>query len=136
MAEEMRPASPEQAPDPSDNYERSHPEHEAGMGRLDNNKATPAPQPSGDQESAKNRQEPRQINAHEVTDGRATGDDKEHLDQARPGDAASRHGRTAPERPNHSMHDEEPDGWDQAPTDIHDPRQKRHPRTEGRGGTP
>ena len=38
-AEENRPASPQQAPDPSDNYERSHPEHEAGMGRLDNNKA-------------------------------------------------------------------------------------------------
>ena len=35
----------------------------------------------------------------------------------------------------HSMHDEEPDGWDQAPTDIKNPRDKRHPRTEGKGGT-
>jgi hypothetical protein len=34
------------------------------------------------------------------------------------------------------MKDEEPDGWDQAPTDIHDPKQKRHPRQEGKGGTP
>jgi hypothetical protein len=34
------------------------------------------------------------------------------------------------------MKDEEPLGWDQAPTDIKDPRQQRHPRTEGKGGTP
>jgi hypothetical protein len=32
--------------------------------------------------------------------------------------------------------DTEPMGWDQAPTDIHDPEQKRHPRKEGKGGTP
>jgi hypothetical protein len=45
MAEQMRPASKKQAPDPSRNYERSRPEDEAGMGRLDNNVATPAPGP-------------------------------------------------------------------------------------------
>lgn len=39
-------------------------------------------------------------------------------------------------QPDHSMLDEEPDGWDQAPTDIHDPKMKRHPRKEGKGGTP
>lgn len=39
-------------------------------------------------------------------------------------------------QPDHSMFEEEPDGWDMAPTDIHDPRQQRHPRTEGKGGTP
>ena len=33
-----------------------------------------------------------------------------------------------------SMHTEEPDGWDQAPQDIHNPRQKRHPRPDGKGG--
>jgi hypothetical protein len=32
------------------------------------------------------------------------------------------------------MKDEEPLGWDQAPTDIHDNRQQRHPRREGKGG--
>ena len=113
MAEQNRPASPQQAPDPSDSYERSHPEHEAGMGRLDNNKATPTNQPDKQDETVKNRQDPqRQINAQETAN------------------------RPAPQQPDHSMNDEEPDGWDQAPNDIHDPKQKRHPRTEGKGGTP
>ena len=39
-----------------------------------------------------------------------------------------------PHQPDHSMNDEEPTGWDQAPNDIHNPRHKRHPRTEGKGG--
>lgn len=34
-----------------------------------------------------------------------------------------------------SMKTEEPDGWDQAPQDITDPRQKRHPRPDGVGGS-
>src|SRR4051812_44505367 len=100
MAEQMRPASPQQAPDPSRNYERSRPEDEAGMGRLDNNQATPTPDPD------------------------------------RPTDAVSNTRQPSEQQPDHSMHDEEPDGWDQAPTDISNPRAKRHPRTEGRGGTP
>ena len=113
MAEQMRPASPDQAPDPSNNYERAHPEREAGMGRMDNNKAIPQQQPDGEQQAVHNKQQPdRQINAQETT------------------------GRAAPQQPDHSMNEEEPDGWDQAPTDIHDNRQKRHPRQEGKGGTP
>ena len=115
MAEQNRPASPEQAPDPSFNYERSHPQREAGMGRLDNNKAVP--EQVGDQLDAAvpNKQRPdRQLNAQDA-----------------PAD-----GRPLPRQPDHSMHDEEPLGWDQAPTDIHDPRQQRHPHTEGKGGTP
>ena len=113
MAEQMRPASPEQAPDPSNNYERAHPEREAGMGRMENNKSTPQNQADGEQQAVHNKQQPdRQINADEAE------------------------GRPAPQQPDHSMHDEEPAGWDQAPTDIKDPQQKRHPRTEGKGGTP
>jgi hypothetical protein len=34
------------------------------------------------------------------------------------------------------MKEEEPLGWDQAPTDIQDPEHQRHPRREGKGGTP
>ena len=41
---------------------------------------------------------------------------------------------TDPDSIDHSMLDEEPDGWDLAPNDIHDPERKRHPRTEGKGG--
>jgi hypothetical protein len=117
MAEQMRPASPEQAPDPADNYERSKPENEAGMGRLDNDVATPTNDPDRQEESIKNRQDPQgQLNAQDVTNAR----------QANPPAC----------QPDHSMHDEEPDGWDLAPHDIQNPRGKRHPRTEGRGGTP
>ena len=111
MPNENRPASKEQAPDPATSYERAKPEKEAGMGRLDNNQAVPTDRPDRQQDAVTNRQDPtHQINA----------------DDAKP----------SPKQPDHSMHEEEPDGWDMAPTDIHDKRQQRHPRTEGRGGTP
>ena len=116
MAEQMRPASREQAPDPADSYERTNPGREAGMGRLDNNKATPQESPDKQESAVHNRQDgTRQLNADDVVNQR---------------------GGPAPEQPDHSMKDEEPLGWDQAPTDIQDPRQQRHPRTEGKGGTP
>ena len=68
MSEKMRPASPEQAPDPSDNYERSHPEREAGMGRLDNAGKNATPDQSADkiEQAVKNKQKPeRQVNAQD-----------------------------------------------------------------------
>ena len=120
-AEQNRPASPQQAPDPANNYERAHPENEAGMGRLDNNKAVPEASPDRQEQAVPNKQDPRrQINGQDTINPRG-----EPAPEA-----------PAPDQPDHSMHDEEPDGWDQAPTDISDNRQKRHPRTEGRGGTP
>lgn len=117
MAEQNRPASPEVAPDPSRNYERSRPEDEAGMGRLDNNRATPEASPDKTPAAVGNKSGQRQLNAHEGVDARAAN-------------------TPAPEQPQQSMKDEEPLGSDQVPQDIHDPRQKRHPRTEGKGGTP
>lgn len=126
---------PDQTQDPSDSYERSHPEHEAGMGRLDNNiNATPTERPDSTPKSVGNAQDPRrQVNAQDVVNDRAKQDPKETERQNRERAVA---GGPAANQPDHSMFDEEPDGWDQAPTDIHDPRQKRHPRHEGRGGTP
>src|SRR3954469_9623751 len=117
MAEQMRPASPNQAPDPASSYGREKPEKESGMGRLDNNmNATPTKEPDKMKQAVKNRQDgTRQINAH---------------------DPINQRGGPAPEQPDHSMKDEEPLGWDQAPTDIHDPERQRQPRTEGKGGTP
>ena len=85
------------------------------MGRMVNNAATPQASPDKSEAAVSNRQEPRQVNAHDVVNQR---------------------GGPAPVQPDHSMKDEEPLGWDQAPTDIKDPAQKRHPRTEGKGGTP
>ena len=117
MAEQNRPASPEVAPDPSRNYERSHPELEAGQGRLDNNRSTPEASPDKTPDAVENKSGKRQLNAHDVVNERAAN-------------------TPAPEQPQQSMEDEEPLGWDQAPKDIHDPRQQRHPRTEGKGGTP
>ena len=66
-AEQNRPASPKDAPDPSDSYERSHPENEAGMGRLDNNgDATPSKVPDRQNQTVSNVQDPsRQINAED-----------------------------------------------------------------------
>src|SRR4051812_22594353 len=116
MAEQNRPASPQQAPDPANSYERSHPGREAGMGRMDNNKAVPEQSPDKQDQAVSNRQDPaRQVNAQ---------------------DAVNQRGGPAPAQPDHSMKDEEPLGWDQAPTDIHDPERQRQPRTEGKGGTP
>ena len=116
MAEQMRPASPQQAPDPANSYERTNPDREAGMGRLDNNQAVPTDSPDQGQDAVRNKQDgTRQINAH---------------------DAVNQRGGPAPEQPDHSMKDEEPLGWDQAPTDIQNPTMQRHPRREGKGGTP
>lgn len=111
MAEQMRPASNAQAPDPSDSYERSHPEHEAGAGRLDNNAhATPREKPDQMPNAINNAQSPdRQLNAHE--------------------------NKQREVNPRHTMHDEEPLGWDQAPQGPAG-NAARQPRSGGKGGTP
>lgn len=89
MAEKTRPLSNADAPDPSFNYERSHPEREAGMGRLDNNKNT-TPRRSKDHiaDAVTNAQDgSKQLNAHE-------------------NDQAS--------NPNHAAANDQPLGWDKA----------------------
>ena len=75
---QSRPLSPKDAPDPSDSYERSHPEHESGMGRLDNNDdATPTDNHDHTSDAVKNKQDPtRQINAQDVVSERAKEDPK------------------------------------------------------------
>jgi hypothetical protein len=118
----MEVAMADQVPDPTRSYERAKPEAESGMGRLDNNKSTPTNQSDRPGQAVKNDQPPRQINAHEVNDQNRSNT---------PGSPPpSRH------QPDQSMNEEEPLGEDLTPTDIHDKRQKRHPRTEGKGGTP
>ena len=68
---QMRSASKELAPDPATSYERAKPENEAGMGRLDNDVATPADCPDQMEQAVENKQQLRQINANDVVDGRA-----------------------------------------------------------------
>jgi hypothetical protein len=70
MSEQMRPASKELAPDPATNYERAKPEKEAGMGRLDNNVATPAKSPDRIEDAVTHKQGLRQINAEEAGNDR------------------------------------------------------------------
>jgi hypothetical protein len=114
MADKMRPLSKENAPDPSDSYERSHPEHESGAGRLDNNSnATPRKAHDHMPKTAGNAQDgSRQINAHE---------------QGPPPVGAG--------QPDHAMNDEEPLGWDTTPTDLDNPTVKREPRAGAKGRT-
>lgn len=66
-ADEIKPA-----PDPSDTYERAHPEHESGFGRLDSDEFEIADGPDAIEKTIRNRQDgSRQVNAHELADGRA-----------------------------------------------------------------
>ncbi len=133
MASQMRPSSKQDAPDPAMAYERAQPEKESGQGRLDNNHdAVPEDRPDAAHRAVKNSQQStRQLNAEDVTSGLVEGN-PQHPGQSPAIPASNR----LPPQPDHSMHEEEPMGWDQAPTDIHDPRQQRQPRTEGKGGTP
>lgn len=120
MAEKPRPISPEAAPDPARSYGREDPRAEAGLGRLDTNRnATPTDAPDHVDGAVGNAQPPRQINAHELIDQRAGNQPAASAAEA-----------------DHSMKQEEPLGWDQAPTDIHNPRDQRQPKTAGKGGTP
>jgi hypothetical protein len=125
-----RPASPQHAPDPAAHFDRSKPETEAGRGNLSSPAARPTAtgQPD-DMDTAVNNAHPgdRQLNAHDDPGG--TGGAGQPLNEI---DLS----KAAPHQPDHSMHDEEPKGWDQAPTDNHNPRDQRHPRTGGQGGTP
>lgn len=120
---QMRPASKELAPDPATVYERAKPEKEAGMGRLDNNVATPERSPDKIDQAVIQKQDPdRQINAEDQMNERNAG----------PADGT----KINPPQPEQSLPEEEPLGWDQAPQDIHDSRYQRQPKTEGKGGTP
>lgn len=70
---QMRPASKELAPDTASSYERARPEKEAGMGRLDNNVATPTDSPDQIEQAVTHKQpSDRQLNAHEVGNERST----------------------------------------------------------------
>jgi hypothetical protein len=131
--DEGKPVSPQSCPDTARSYERAKPSKESGMGRLHSPATPESDSPDREEQAVKNQNEPRQLNAHDVIDQQA----EESPTEPRP--HATREGphadqAQADDQPDHSMHDEEPLGWDQAPQNIQDPRQKRHPRTKGTGG--
>lgn len=69
MARTERPGQPS-GPDPARSYERARPEEEAGMGRLDNNKATPARGGDPIKDAVSNRHASRQLNSQDVVNER------------------------------------------------------------------
>lgn len=72
-----RPLTAENAPDTARVYERAKPELEAGMGRLDNNKGTPADHTDHMSDAVSNKQALRQINAEDEEQSRPRGAGKE-----------------------------------------------------------
>jgi len=74
MASQNRPASPKNAPDPATSYERARPENEAGMGQLDMEDVIPEDRPDRETDATRNRHDPRQINARDLNDQRASED--------------------------------------------------------------
>src|ERR1700744_3973832 len=67
MAEQMRPASNKDAPDPSNSYERSHPEREAGMGKLHVPKPPRAATPGKMEKAGRHKQgATRQLNEEDI----------------------------------------------------------------------
>lgn len=131
-----QPIDPAVPPDPARTYERAKPEAESGMGRLTCDPSTPTDVPDQEDQAVGNRQDSRQLNTEQVQNDRKSEDPNapEQGEQAsHPGENPDQAARA---QPDHSMHEEEPLGEDTMPTDIRDKRQRRHPRTEGRGGLP
>src|SRR3954462_7077910 len=96
-----RPESPSKAPDPSQNYERAHPDRESPSGSTQQTYPRPHDHPD--------RAGPESTSRHTK---RPNADSMEK----------SSHDPAKREQPDHSMHDEEPLGWDQAPTETMSPR--------------
>ncbi len=129
MADKNRPLSSNEAPDPARIYERAKPEAEAGMGRMDNNPGTPTSRPDQADKAVHKTVPSRHLSAHDVVNPTGGAVPQYEHDQQ----ASSQ--STLPTQPDHSMNDEEPLGWDQAPQNIKNPSDKRHPKKEGKGGT-
>jgi hypothetical protein len=134
--EQMRPVSPAQAPDPASSYDRSDPDREAGLGRMDAPKATPHEHPDAMEQAVTHRQDgTRQLNADGDVNQRAAriptaGGSAPERSPAGGGTSLPR------QQPDHSMKEEEPLGADQRPLDISNPRDQRYPKRDGKGGTP
>ena len=136
---QMRPASPEQAPDPSSSYERSHPEHEAGLGRLDAPKYAPHPHPDSMEQAVTHRQDgTRQLNADGDVNQRASRIPAPGggVPERSPVGGGSDAGPLPGQQPDHSMKEDEPTDADLRPLDAQSPREQRYSKRDGKGGTP
>ena len=62
MAEQMRPASTKNPPDPTTHFDRQHPEHEAGAGKLTREAGdTPINRPDEMEAAVSNKRQPKEL---------------------------------------------------------------------------
>ena len=120
--DQSHPTTKSGAPDPATSYERAKPENESPQGTLQHTGADRGKNPATS--AHPDRAGPESTSERHTN--RPNTDSAENSTRVQPS--------VNPGTVQHSMKEEEPTGWDQAPTDIHDPRQQRHPRTEGKGG--
>ena len=150
-------------PDTARTYERAQPDKESGTGQMTGNQFTPAPEDDEEGEAVTNQSESRELTADDAVNQRDTPDlSKEDGSQQQPLGEQHQQGRqqnqmssdpeparpaTAEEHdpaapisapPDHSMKEEEPLGWDEAPMGRGQfpAGNTRHPRQGGKGGTP
>lgn len=121
-------------PDPHHSYERADPNAESGMGDLDRAESTPTNRPDSHQDA--NRHRPGgKAPTNEEPAGQPPTDpapgDHAPIDEVEVGIGQEPNTQAEIEG---SMHTEPPLGEDLMPTDIRDPKQKRHLRTSGKGG--
>lgn len=131
MAEQMRPASKSEAPDPANSYERAKPERESLSGQLSVPKTTPPVTGDKQHKAVENRQDP---SSNLVSDPGAHG--KTHSEERGRSQDLPVPGSIAAKQPQHSMKDEEPIGSDLRPQEHLPADQRRQPRTGGKGGAP
>ena len=85
MASHNRPSSDRKAPDPARGYGREEPQAESGQGRLDNDVSTPTNEPDKMGNAAKNKQKPRQLNAHDTSSQRSARSPEQSVKAGRKG---------------------------------------------------
>ena len=90
------------APDPSDSYERSHPENEPGLGRMNRTDNTPHEQAEGHADSRDNEPRQQDLSADEIQDQGKSLDPTDSSAHGDRGDAdeAEATGRRSPENQN------------------------------------
>ena len=153
-----------EVPDTANTYERAKPAQEDVGGQMDANQFTPAPEDDEIDEAVVNQSESRELTADDAVNQRDTPDlsDIDPTQQrARPephqqgrqqnlqesSEAETDEPATSAEHdpskpisppPDHSMKEEEPLGWDEAPMGRGQfpAGNTRHPRQGGKGGTP
>jgi hypothetical protein len=131
MAETRDTSHPVTPPQTERSYERAIPEAEAGMGRLENNESTPTERPDELPGTVRNAHNP---NPRDQEEGHQILRNQQRARQTGDSDIAIRKpDEPIMPQPDHSMHEEEPLGWDQRPQEATPDERRKHPRPDGIG---